>query len=111
MAAGSDPASPASVPPPPPKRRKIEPSRRARPSQVTLDKDKSVASSNSSSIPGSRPARVDLNKLREAKRFAVLQAQREGCLGSYKSFDSLFGNYLVPVIPTNDFFDQVGTKP
>ncbi|CAD6236818.1 unnamed protein product [Miscanthus lutarioriparius] len=84
---------------------------RARPSQVTLDKDKSVASSNSSSIPGSLPARVDLNKLREAKRFAVLQAQHEGCLGSYESFDSLFGNYLVPVIPTNDFFDQVGTKP
>ncbi|XP_066382422.1 uncharacterized protein [Miscanthus floridulus] len=110
MAAGSDPASPASVPLPPPKRRKIEPPRRARPSQVTLDKDKSVASSNSSSIPGSLPARVDLNKLREARRFAVLQAQHEGCLGSYESFDSLFGNYLVPVIPTNDFFDQVGTK-
>ncbi|XP_066309892.1 uncharacterized protein [Miscanthus floridulus] len=110
MAAGSDPASPASVPPPPPKQRKIDPPRRARPSQVTLDKDKSVASSNSSSIPGSLPARVDLNKLREAKRFAVLQAQHEGCR-SYESFDSLFGNYLVPVIPTNDFFDQVGTKP
>lgn len=55
-------------------------------------------------------ARVDLNKVREAKRFAVLEAQHEGCLGSYKSFDSLFGNYLVPVIPTNDFFHQVGTK-
>lgn len=59
---------------------------------------------------GSLPARVDLNKVREAKRFAVLEAQHEGCLGSYKSFDSLFGNYLVPVIPTNDFFHQVGTK-
>lgn len=117
---------------------------RTRPSQVTPDKDNSVASSNSSpvcpdtaigngrflscflifapnilswceqhflQIPGSLPARVDLNKVREAKRFAVLQAQHEGCLGSYKSFDSLFGNYLVPVVPTNDFFDQVGTKP
>ncbi|EES01458.2 hypothetical protein BDA96_03G315300 [Sorghum bicolor] len=112
-AEGSDPTSPASAPPPPPppKRRKIEPPRRTRPSQVTPDKDNSVASSNSSPIPGSLPARVDLNKVREAKRFAVLQAQHEGCLGSYKSFDSLFGNYLVPVVPTNDFFDQVGTKP
>ncbi|OEL20033.1 hypothetical protein BAE44_0018947, partial [Dichanthelium oligosanthes] len=55
-------------------------------------------------------ARVDLNKVREAKRFAVLQAQREGCIGSYKSFDSLFGNYLVPVIPSNGVFDQIGTK-
>nr|ACG40910.1 hypothetical protein [Zea mays] len=107
---GSDPASPASAPPPPPKRRKIEPPRRTRPSQVTID-NKSVSSSSNSSTPlGSLPARVDLNKVREAKRFAVLEAQHEGCLGSYKSFDSLFGNYLVPVIPTNDFFDQVGTK-
>jgi hypothetical protein len=33
---------------------------------------------------------VELNRVREVKRFAVPQAQREGCLGSYKSFDSLF---------------------
>ncbi|XP_008657241.1 uncharacterized protein [Zea mays] len=104
---GSDPASPASAPPPPPKRRKIEPPRRTRLSQVTID---NKSSSNSSTPPGSLPARVDLNKVREAKRFAVLEAQHEGCLGSYKSFDSLFGNYLVPVIPTNDFFHQAGTK-
>jgi hypothetical protein len=50
---------------------------------------------------------VDLNKVREAKRFAVLQAQHEGCLGSFKSFDSLFGNYLVPVTPSDDFFEQI----
>jgi hypothetical protein len=55
-------------------------------------------------------ARVDLNKVGEAKRFAVLQAQHEGCLGSYKSFDSLFGNYLVPVIPSNGFVEQSGKK-
>jgi hypothetical protein len=54
--------------------------------------------------------RVDLNKVIEAKRFAVLQAQHEGCLGSYKSFDSPFGNYLVSAIPSNDFFDQIGKK-
>jgi hypothetical protein len=55
-------------------------------------------------------ARVDLNKVGEAKRFAVLQAQHEGCLGSYKSFDSLFGNYLVPVIPSNGLVEQSGKK-
>ncbi|KAK8453639.1 hypothetical protein SEVIR_5G316500v4 [Setaria viridis] len=110
-AEGSELGSPATAPPPPPplKRRKIEPPRRTRPSQVTLDKDKSAASSNSS-VSGVLPARVDLNKVREAKRFVVLQAQHEGCLGSYKSFDSLFGNYLVPVIPSNDVSDQIGTK-
>ncbi|WVZ68871.1 hypothetical protein U9M48_017752 [Paspalum notatum var. saurae] len=108
-AEGSELGSPATAPPPP-KRRKIEPPRRARPSQATLlDKDKLAASSNSS-VSGMLPARVDLNKVREAKRFVVLQAQHEGCLGSYKSFDSLFGNYLVPIIPSKDFFDQFGTK-
>ncbi|CAO1945005.1 unnamed protein product [Urochloa humidicola] len=108
-AEGSELGSPATAPPPPPKRRKIEPPRRTRPSQVTLDKDKPAASS-SSTVSGVLPVRVDLNKVREAKRFVVLQAQHEGCLGSYKSFDSLFGNYLIPVIPSNDFFDQIGTK-
>ena len=44
---------------------------------------------------------VDL-KIKEAKKFAVIQAKQEGCLGNYISFDSLFGNYLVPVIPTRE---------
>uniref|UniRef100_A0A0E0JII5 Plastocyanin-like domain-containing protein n=1 Tax=Oryza punctata TaxID=4537 RepID=A0A0E0JII5_ORYPU len=80
-----------------------------RPSQVALDRDK-VAASSSSLVSGTPPLRVDLNKVREAKRYAVFQAQREGCLGSYKSFDSSFGNYLVPVIPSNDFFVQITNK-
>ncbi|PUZ54850.1 hypothetical protein GQ55_5G164400 [Panicum hallii var. hallii] len=82
---------------------------RTRPSQVTLDKDKSATSSNSS-VSGVVAVRVDLNKVREAKRLVILQAQHEGCLGSYKSFDSVFGNYLVPVIPSNGVFDQIGRK-
>ncbi|XP_039813538.1 uncharacterized protein LOC120676349 [Panicum virgatum] len=109
-AEGSERGSPATAPPPPPpKRRKIEPPRRTRPSQVTLDKDKSASSSNPS-VSGVLPVRVDLNKVRETKRLVILQAQHEGCLGSYKSFDSVFGNYLVPVIPSNDTFDQIGMK-
>uniref|UniRef100_A0A0E0DZ43 Phosphotransferase n=1 Tax=Oryza meridionalis TaxID=40149 RepID=A0A0E0DZ43_9ORYZ len=89
-AEGSELRSPpatAAAAAPPPKRRKIEPSRRDRPSQVALDRDK-VASSSSSLVSGTPPLRVDLNKVREAKRYAVFQAQHEGCLGSYKSFDS-----------------------
>ncbi|KAG8055478.1 hypothetical protein GUJ93_ZPchr0001g29335 [Zizania palustris] len=91
-AEGSALGSPAAAAaaPPPPKRRKIEPSRRNKPSQVVLDKDK-VATPSRLSVSGTPPARVDLDKVREAKRFAVFQAQHEGCLGSYKSFDSLFG--------------------
>jgi hypothetical protein len=84
---------------------------RDRPSQVALDRDKDkVAASSSSLVSGTPPLRVDLNKVREAKRYAVFQAQHEGCLGSYKSFDSSFGNYLVPVIPSNDFFVQITNK-
>jgi hypothetical protein len=51
---------------------------------------------------------MDLNKVGEAKKFAVLQAQHEGCLGSYKSFESLFGNYLVLVIPSNGLVEHSG---
>ncbi|XP_052157794.1 uncharacterized protein LOC127775571 [Oryza glaberrima] len=90
-AEGSELGSPPAAAAPPPKRRKIEPSRRDRPSQVALDRDK-VAASSSSLVSGTPPLRVDLNKVREAKRYAVFQAQHEGCLGSYKSFDSSFGS-------------------
>uniref|UniRef100_A0A0D9YET0 Uncharacterized protein n=1 Tax=Oryza glumipatula TaxID=40148 RepID=A0A0D9YET0_9ORYZ len=89
-AEGSELGSPPAAAPPP-KRRKIEPSRRDRPSQVALDRDK-VAASSSSLVSGTPPLRVDLNKVREAKRYAVFQAQHEGFLGSYKSFDSSFGS-------------------
>lgn len=43
--------------------------------------------------------RTDLN-VQQAKNLAVAQAQQEGCTGNFRSFDSQFGNFLVPVIPT-----------
>ncbi|KAI0496496.1 hypothetical protein KFK09_022813 [Dendrobium nobile] len=43
--------------------------------------------------------KIDLN-IQLAKKHAVSQARSEGCLGNFRSFDSPFGNYLVPVIPT-----------
>ncbi|MQL99430.1 hypothetical protein Taro_032156 [Colocasia esculenta] len=36
----------------------------------------------------------------QAKNFAVAEAQQDHWLGSFKSFDSSFGNFIVPVIPT-----------
>lgn len=39
-------------------------------------------------------------KVQQAKNLAVAQAQQEGCTGNFRSFDSQFGNFLVPVIPT-----------
>ncbi|XP_038981306.1 uncharacterized protein LOC120110436 isoform X3 [Phoenix dactylifera] len=80
-----------------PKKRKLEPSGNA-PSRVVVDK---VATfSYPSSIPETPIIGLDL-KVQQAKKFAVTQAQQEGCLGNYRSFDSPFGNYLVPVIPTH----------
>lgn len=39
-------------------------------------------------------------KIQHAKNYAVAQAQQDGCMGNFKIFDSPFGNFLVPVIPT-----------
>ncbi|XVE98080.1 hypothetical protein REPUB_Repub03eG0074600 [Reevesia pubescens] len=40
------------------------------------------------------------SKIQQAKYFAVAQAQQDGCVGNFKIFDSRFGNFLVPVIPS-----------
>ncbi|KAK1315363.1 hypothetical protein QJS10_CPA06g00836 [Acorus calamus] len=39
-------------------------------------------------------------KIQQAKKSAMAQAQQEGCVGNFRSFDSPYGNYLVPVVPT-----------
>ncbi|WJX25991.1 hypothetical protein P8452_14975 [Trifolium repens] len=33
--------------------------------------------------------------------FAITQAQQDGCTGNYRIFDSPYGNFLVPVVPTH----------
>ncbi|KAG8077872.1 hypothetical protein GUJ93_ZPchr0007g5027 [Zizania palustris] len=40
----------------------------------------SVAAASSSSVSGTPPTRLDLNKVREANIFAIFQAQHDGCL-------------------------------
>lgn len=50
-------------------------------------------------VAGIPSVAMDL-RIKEAKKFAVTQAQQEACLGNYRSFDSPFGNFLVPAIPT-----------
>ncbi|KAL3625425.1 hypothetical protein CASFOL_030879 [Castilleja foliolosa] len=39
-------------------------------------------------------------RIQQARNYAVTQAQQDGCTGNFRVFDSPFGNYLVPVIPT-----------
>lgn len=45
-------------------------------------------------------AELHKRRIEEAKRFAVAQAQQDGWAGNYMAFDSQFGNFLVPTIPT-----------
>lgn len=39
-------------------------------------------------------------RIQQAKKFAIAQAQQEGCTGNFRVFDSPFGNFFVPVVPT-----------
>ncbi|KAK1377663.1 SOSS complex subunit C [Heracleum sosnowskyi] len=39
-------------------------------------------------------------KIQQAKDCAVTEAQQDACMANFKIFDSPFGNFLVPVIPT-----------
>lgn len=39
-------------------------------------------------------------RIEQAKNYAVAQAQQDGCVGNFKIFDSPYGNFLVPVIPS-----------
>lgn len=43
---------------------------------------------------------VASERVSEKKYLATTQAQEDGCTGNYKIFDSPFGNFLLPVIPT-----------
>ncbi|CAN6456784.1 unnamed protein product [Victoria cruziana] len=55
---------------------------------------------NDSAGPLSQQAKVSHARL--AKLAAIEEARKEGCAGSFKSFDSEFGNFLIPVIPSLD---------
>lgn len=39
-------------------------------------------------------------RIQQAKNHAIAQAQQDGSKANYKIFDSPFGNFLVPVVPT-----------
>nr|KAJ0190543.1 hypothetical protein LSAT_V11C800427420 [Lactuca sativa] len=42
---------------------------------------------------------IDL-RIQQAKNHAIAQAQQDGSKANFKIFDSPFGNFLVPVVPT-----------
>ncbi|EYU30700.1 hypothetical protein MIMGU_mgv1a016938mg [Erythranthe guttata] len=85
---------------PPPKRKKLDSAPSSSPSYYTHGvvpaEKREVNLTHAVEI---QPSNVDL-KIQQAKCFAVAQAQQDCCTGNFKIFDSPFGNYLVPVIPT-----------
>ncbi|KAH7572235.1 hypothetical protein ACOSP7_015273 [Xanthoceras sorbifolium] len=81
------------------KRRKIShPPPRRTFSSSTAEKSRDVALTTPLTVPVAQPP--EINWVQKEKKFAVEQAQKEGCTGNFRSFDSQFKNYLVPVIPT-----------
>lgn len=79
-----------------PKRRKIdgEPPRRA-----IIPPPKRKATTSSVVIAEQTSSFTNL-RLQQAKNSALAQAQQDGCTGNFRIFDSPFGNFLVPVVPT-----------
>ncbi|KAJ9183899.1 hypothetical protein P3X46_007698 [Hevea brasiliensis] len=82
---------------PEPKRRKIEPP----PLRRTVSSPAAKKTRDATSVPAPQTHRIDY-RIQQAKNFAVAQAQQEGCTGNFRIFDSPFGNFLVPVIPTRE---------
>ncbi|KAL9440742.1 hypothetical protein AB3S75_019417 [Citrus x aurantiifolia] len=82
------------------KRRNInQPPPRRIVSSSTADKTRDVPSTSHTTVLVAQTSETNV-RIQQAKNFAVAQAQQEGCTGNFKIFDSPFGNFLVPVIPT-----------
>ncbi|KAJ0090724.1 hypothetical protein Patl1_13357 [Pistacia atlantica] len=85
---------------PEPKRRRIKqpPSRRPV-SSPTAEKPGDATSMSHLTVPAAQTSEINF-RIQQAKNFAVAQAQQEGSTANFRIFDSPFGNFLVPVIPT-----------
>ncbi|CAL5438225.1 unnamed protein product [Camellia sinensis] len=84
-----------------PKRRKLDHptlSRRTASLQA-IEKDTVATSMNSPTVQVAQSSNTHF-RIQQAKNYAVAQARQEGCMANFRIFDSPFGNFLVPVIPT-----------
>ncbi|XP_073288002.1 uncharacterized protein [Primulina huaijiensis] len=90
---------------PPPKRKKtdaaaFESPANSTPAVSSLEKQDAVMMLiDKSTGDETHMSRVN-SRIQKARDFAVTEAQQDGCMTSFRIFDSLYGNYLVPVIPT-----------
>ncbi|KAH6761751.1 hypothetical protein C2S52_019184 [Perilla frutescens var. hirtella] len=90
---------------PPPKRKKVDP---PIPSSsflcspgvpLTVIRDAELNTIRKAMVPETQNAHV-VQRIQQAKSYAVAQAQQDGSTANFKIFDSPFGNFMVPVIPT-----------
>ncbi|KAK9059477.1 hypothetical protein SSX86_020179 [Deinandra increscens subsp. villosa] len=59
-----------------------------------------VISSEFFSVNVAQPAVVVDLRIQQAKNHAIAQAQQDGSKANFRIFDSPFGNFLVPAVPT-----------
>ncbi|CAA3014420.1 Hypothetical predicted protein [Olea europaea subsp. europaea] len=85
---------------PPPKRKKLDDPSSHRPIDSPSEKRDAVSTPvNKPLVLEAQTSTIDI-RIQQARNFAVAQAQQDGCTGNFRMFDSPYGNYLVPVIPT-----------
>ncbi|KAD5317716.1 hypothetical protein R6Q59_033046 [Mikania micrantha] len=84
------------------KKRKIfrPPPRRAAPSP-TENKFPALSTATTKSAVNVAQTGVMVDmRIQQAKSYAIAQAQQDGSKANFRIFDSPFGNFLVPVVPT-----------
>ncbi|THG06664.1 hypothetical protein TEA_005287 [Camellia sinensis var. sinensis] len=64
-----------------------------------IERDTVATSMNSPTVQVAQSSNTHF-RIQQAKNYAVAQARQEGCMANFRIFDSPFGNFLVPVIPT-----------
>ncbi|KAL2479891.1 Uncharacterized protein Adt_32857 [Abeliophyllum distichum] len=85
---------------PPPKRKKLDGPSSHRPIDSPSEKRDVVSTPvNKSWVAEGQTSSINI-RIQQARDSAVAQAQQDGCTGNFRIFDSPYGNYLVPVIPT-----------
>ncbi|CAN1167392.1 hypothetical protein LINPERHAP2_LOCUS27215 [Linum perenne] len=91
---------------PQPKRRKIkQPPNKESSSGSKNPKDEAAIRNATAEIGlscGNNVRADSMIRIQQSKNFAVSEAQKDGCTGNYKIFDSPFGNFLLPVVPTRE---------
>lgn len=83
-----------------PKRMRIDRTSSSRTASLPAETKHGVTTSMSTSaVHIAQTSDIHL-KIQQAKNYAVAQARQEGCMAKFRIFDSPFGNFLVPFIPT-----------